>query len=449
MLFRRVSRQTTEWIEHSGKALLVDGARQVGKTYIIRECLKKSGKDWMELNLIDNPDFIQALKGSASAEELSLNLSALIGRAPKKNETIIFIDEIQEYKDIVTRIKFLVDEGSFRYVLSGSLLGVELNNLRSAPVGYVHEIKMYPMDFEEFLIASGVTEDIIENIRECCRKRIPVSDLIHQTLMKHFNRYLVIGGMPEAVRIYVESGNVNEVTEVQRDILTFYRRDFTKYDTGKNSLMINSIYENVPSQLLKQNRRFNYADIKKGLRFERVENTFLWLYSAGVVLSAFNTTEPKMPLRMNAKSNLVKLYYSDVGLLTCTYGNALRRDILFGNNNSNMGGVYENVVIQQLNAHGYNVYYYNSKKLGELDFVIEHEGEVVPIEVKSGKDYYVHSAITNVLEVKDFSINEAIVFSNYNASVDNRVTYLPIYMSAFLEPEVDLPVCLPTDMQIG
>ena len=428
---RKIEEQINNWLsDGSEKALLVDGARQVGKTYVIRQCLKISGRDYLEINLIENPDAVKAIAASKSVEDLTINLSAATGHTFIKGETIIFIDEVQELKDIVTMIKFWVDEGSYRYILSGSLLGIELRALRSAPVGYLHELKMFPMDFEEFMAASGVPDSVREHLRDCFENKTPVGESVHERIMQIFNRYLVVGGMPQAVREYSESGNIGKVSEIQADIIRLYKRDFTKYETENNKLMITNVYDTIPSQLLKQNRRFNYADIKKGLRFEKIESSFVWLYRAGVVLHAFNTTEPKIALKLNEKSSLVKLYYSDVGLLTYSCGEALRRELLYGSPKANLGGIYENAVIQELCCHGFDVYYYNSKKLGELDFVIEHNGAVLPIEVKSGKDYYVHSAINNVMANRAFGIRDAVIFTGYDTSVSGNITYYPIYMSA-------------------
>ena len=329
MLKRRIEKDIYEWLENSKKALLIDGARQVGKTYAIRHCLETAGEDFIELNLIENQDALRALASSRSVEDLKINISAVVSHELLPGKTIIFIDEVQELKEIVTLIKFWVDEGSFRYILSGSLLGVELKSLRSAPVGYVHELKMFPMDFEEFMEASGVPDTVTVHLRECFDQKKPVGDVVHDKMMKLFKRYLIVGGMPQAVNEYVESRNISRVGEIQRDIINYYKRDFTKYESEDNSLKLATVYDLIPAELLKQNRRFNYADIKKGLRFESVENSFVWLYKAGVVLHAFNATDPRVGLKMNEKSSLVKLYYSDVGLLTYACGETMRKNILF------------------------------------------------------------------------------------------------------------------------
>ena len=421
----------------------MSGARQVGKTWLIRQCLQEQGVDYLEVNLIQEPELIPVLSACRSVEDLVINLSAVKDHTFKRGETVLFLDEVQEMKEILTQIKFWVDDGSFRYFLSGSLLGVELHSLRSAPVGYLTEIKMYPMDFEEFLSASGVTPDTLDYLRRCFRDLTPVSEIVHSKMMQHYQRYLVVGGMPAAVQEYVDSGNISQVTIIQRSIIEQYKLDFTKYEGREKKLMLIVVYEQIPSQLMKQNRRFNYSDIKKGLRFERVEDSFLWLTSAGVTIPVYNATEPRAALNQNAKSSLLKLYSSDVGLLTCQYGNAIRAKTLIGDTSINLGGVYENAVAQELNTHGFPMFFYNSHKNGELDFLIEMEFSVVPIEVKSGKDYYVHSAISKTVANPEYAVQKAFVFANCNVLKEGRIVYLPIYLSSFVRDDTELPILQP------
>lgn len=443
MIDRKVEAKIREWINSSKTALLLSGARQVGKTFSIRRTLKNAGCNYLEINLIDQPELVPVLENSRSVEDLIINISAATNYSFVKGETFLFIDEIQELKDIVTRIKFWVDEGSFRYILSGSLLGIELNDLRSAPVGYIQEIQMYPLDFEEFLLASGVQEDVIKYLKKCFDAREPVSDIVHDKMMQHFRRYLVVGGMPAAVAEYIETGDIGKVTTIQTNIIEQYKRDFTKYESRDKKLMIVQIYDTMPSQLLKQNRRFNYSDMRKGLRFERLESSFIWLASAGVVIPVLNATEPRVALRQNQKNSLLKLYSSDVGLLTAKYGNALRTKILIGDDKINLGGIYENAVCEELNTHGIRAYFYNSHKIGELDFIIEEDNAAVPIEVKSGKDYYVHSAISKVTSTAEYEIDKAYVLTNYNVSVDDKLIYMPVYMSMFIYDDSKLPILEP------
>ncbi len=443
MLLRKAEKEIVSWIHSAKTALLVSGARQVGKTWSVRNCLRAEDCDYLEINLIEEPDLVPALAQCITVEDLVIVLSAAKNYSFTKGKTILFIDEVQELRDIVTKIKFWVDEGSYRYVLSGSLLGIELRSIRSAPVGYLSEVKMFPLDFEEFLSASGVPSETIRYLHSCFEGRRPVEELVHQKMLQHFRRYLVVGGMPAAVQEYVDSGDISKVTGIQRNIIDLYKLDFTRYEQEDKKLMLISVYNQLPSQLLKQNRRFNYSDIKKGLRFERLEDSFLWLTSAGVVIPVFNATEPRVALSQNAKSSLLKLYSSDVGLLTCQYGNAIRMKILIDDPSVNLGGVYENAVAQELNTHGFPMYFYNSHKNGELDFLIEQDLQVVPIEVKSGKDYYVHSAISKAVSNSEYGIQTAYILANCNVSSEGKMLYLPIYLCTFIRDELQLPILPP------
>ena len=440
MIRRTVDAQLNKWIETSQKALIVTGARQVGKTFSIRQALLANHCNYLELNLIEKPELIPILENAYSVNDLIVNITAVMNYRFIPGESILFVDEVQQLKDIITRIKFWVEDGRFRFILSGSLLGVEMRDLRSAPVGYAQMITMYPLDFTEFLRASGVVEDTISYLKECFDHKKKVGDSVHDKMMKHFYRYLVVGGMPDAVREYVETADMNSVTDIQKSIIALYQADFTKYETKDKKLFLEEIYRTIPSNLLKQNKRFNYSDIKKGLHFEKTENSFIWLTAAGVTIPVYNATEPRLALEQNKKSSLVKLYSNDVGLLTCQYGNPVRAQILSQNDKINLGGVFENAVVQQLNIHGFPAYFYNSHKLGELDFVIEYEGKVLPIEVKSGKDYKIHSALDNVMRNDEYEIEQAFIFGNCDIQVDGKKVYLPVYMSAFVSNEMQLPV---------
>ena len=445
MLSRQAESRILDWIQDRNQqsALLVSGARQVGKTWLIRECLQKTNSHYLEINLIAEPELIPVLEKTKSVEDLVINLTAAKNFRFEKGKTILFIDEVQEVKDFVTRIKFLVDDKSFRYILSGSLLGIELKGLRSAPVGYLSEIQMFPLNFEEFLLNSGVPESTIQYLSDCFAQRIPVEELVHQKMMKHFIRYLVVGGMPAAVQEYVNSFDIAKVNEIQRNIIELYKLDFTKYEIENRKLMLIAVYQQIASQLLKQNRRFNYQDMQKGLRFERLEDSFLWLSAAGVAIPVYNATEPRVSLSQNKKSSLLKLYASDVGLLTCQYGNAVRMNILMEDRHVNLGGIYENAVAQELNSHLFPLYYYNSHKMGELDFILEEGFSVIPLEVKSGKDYKIHSAITNVSQNPEYEIEEAFVLGNCNIQKEGKITYLPVYLTMFIREHVTLPVLEP------
>ena len=435
MLKRKIEKDIEKWLDNSEKALLVYGVRQAGKTFIIRECLKRNGCEYIEFNLINQPELVEILRDSTGIDDLIIKLSLYSEKKIIPGKTIFFFDEIQRYKEIVTKIKFLVEDKRFRYILSGSLLGVEIVNLKSAPVGYLQTLNMYPMDFEEFLQIFSVDEAIINNLRNCFITKTKVDEIIHNKIMEMFNIYLIIGGMPAAVERYRNTENIDDVMEEHRAIIEQYKLDFTQYEEENRKLIITHIYELIPAELNEKNKRFMIADINKNLRYDRISDSFVWLWKSGVALGVFNTTEPTIPLMLNEKSALFKLFISDVGLLTTIYGKSCKLKIVNKESDINKGAVFENVVAQELHAHGYPLYYYNSKKLGEIDFIVEQSGKTLPIEVKSGKVYNKHSALNNLMNTKEYGIEEAFIFTNDNVKIEGKLNYLPIYMVMFLRDE--------------
>lgn len=433
MLKRKIEKKIYDWIRNDERALLLYGVRQAGKTYIIRHCLESEGCSYVEFNLIREPDIVAILKSATDVDDLILKLSLYSDKKITPGETILFFDEIQKYKEIVTKIKFLVEDKRYRYILSGSLLGVEIVNLKSAPVGYLKSLQMYPLDFEEFLQLFEISSAAFEALKKAYRYKEAVDEIIHKKMLQLFHLYLIIGGMPAAVEKYRQTENIDAVMDEHEAILQQYKLDFTQYEAENKKLLLTNIYELIPAELNEQNKRFKITDIEKNLRFEKMNDSFTWLWKAGVALPVFNVTEPKIPLLLNQKSTLFKLFLSDVGMLTTLYGKALKLKIVNQEKDINKGAVYENIAAQELTAHGYNCYYYNNKKFGELDFVIEHDGEVLPIEVKSGKDYKKHSALAQIMQNENYQLNEAVVFSNSNVERNGKIIYLPIYMLMFLE----------------
>lgn len=446
MLNRKIESTISKWIkDNENKALLIDGARQVGKTYVIRKMLNEYNCDYIELNLIQSPQLVKLLSTSFTVNDMITNLSLFTDKPFIKGKTIIFIDEIQEFKEITTKVKFWVDDGSFRFIFSGSLLGIELQNIRSAPVGYLKTLTMYPMDFEEFLQIYNFSDSLKESLYNSFINRTPINESVHTRLIQIFNIYLNVGGMPAAVQKFADSKNLEYAMTEHINIITQYKKDFTKYESENKRIYLTQIYDLIPAELNRSNKRFIYSDLIKGLRYERSAEDFLWLSNAGVALPVYNITEPIIPLKINENRSLFKFFLSDVGLLTTLYGKTIKLQLLTDNPDINYGAIYENIAAQELIAHGFNLYYYNSKQFGELDFVIEYKNKILPIEIKSGKDYKRHSALNNVMNIKNYSIKEAFVFTNSNVSVKENVVYYPIYMIMFLNtndiqlPTIDIP----------
>ena len=372
MLKRKIDTYLTNYYATNRNALLITGARQIGKTYSIRE-FGRTFKSFIEINFLENPDAVALFKGAKNSSDILLRLSAITTKPLIKGETLIFFDEVQKCPDIVTAIKFLVDEGSYRYILSGSLLGVELNDLRSEPVGYMGVKDMYPMDFEEFISCVGINQQVIDSLRTAWQSRTPVDEFVHSKIMELFRLYLVVGGMPAAVSKYIETNNLQEVMAVQKDIIKLYKRDIAQYDSN-NKLSIEEIFDLIPPELNAKNKRFILKRLNENAKFERYQNSFLWLKNAGVALPVYNIEEPKLPLLLSRSRNLFKLFQSDIGLLAAQYAEGIQLRIISGDKSINFGSVFENAVAQELVAHGIDVYYYNNKKRGELDFVIELAG---------------------------------------------------------------------------
>lgn len=435
MLERRIKQEIRDFLDGDRKeALMVTGARQVGKTYIIRECAKEIYKNIVEINFVENQQAVKLFANITGSKDILLRLSALTDVPMIPGETLIFFDEVQECPEIVTAIKFLVEDGQYRYILSGSLLGVELKDIRSVPVGYLSILEMYPLDFREFCEANRVSQTVMDKLKECFEKKQPVDELIHEKMMELFRLYLIVGGMPAVVDAYIRTNNLKEVLRIQQGIVQLYYKDIAKYDKD-NKLYLDEIFSLIPSELNNKNKRFIMKDLNENFRFSRYENSFIWLKEAGVALPVYCVQEPEIPLLLSKSTNLFKLFLSDVGLLASMYVDGLQLKILNREKDINFGAIYENAAAQELKAHGFELYYFNSKKQGELDFVIEYKGNVLPLEIKSGKAYTRHNALDNVLKDERYAIPQALVFCNENISTVDKIVYLPIYMIGFLENE--------------
>ena len=437
MINRKAYQFLRAFFTNEKRALLVTGARQVGKTFAVRKIGKEVFEQMVEINFIEQPDAVELFSHPKSAAELLMRISAFTRKKLVPGKTLIFFDEVQECDEMVTAIKFLVDEGSYRYVMSGSLLGVELKDLRSVPVGYMGELEMYPLDLEEFAKALGIGEEVMGHLKECYENQTKVDEFIHKKMLELVTLYMIVGGMPSAVQKYLDTNNLRNVLNEQRDIIRTYKRDITKYEKERK-LQIEEIYNLIPAELNAKNKRFVLKELSEKARFARYESGFLWLKDAGVAIPTYNVEAPKIPLLLNKQRNLFKLFLNDVGLLAAMYGGNIQVRLL-SSLNVNYGAAFENLVVQELYAHGFaidhDLFYFNSKKQGELDFVVEYQGEVLPIEVKSGKAYERHRALSNIMDNEEYAIPNAIVFCQENIQIKNRLVYLPIYMLMFLQHE--------------
>lgn len=433
MIWRKIERELENWNDLRRKeALLIDGARQVGKTFIVREFAQRHFKSFIELNFLKDKKLKKLFSDVADEQEVLTRLSAVAGEKLIPNETLVFLDEIQECPEAVTYIKFLVDEGRYRYVMSGSLLGVELKDIRSVPVGYLRELKMHPVDFEEFVRAMGVSDEVLARVRTQFLGVKPVDPVVNDRMRKLLALYLVVGGMPAAVQTYLDTNNIAEVVKVQKGILVEYRKDASKYDR-KHKLQIHRVFDLLPEELNKKNKRFFISDLKNGGRYERMEENFVWLKESGVALVCTAVADPKVPLRLSQNSGFFKLYANDVGLLAAMYMDGIQFRILSGETNINEGAIYENFVAQELVAHGFELHHFMSEDVGEVDFIVQLDGASVPLEAKSGRHYRTHAALDRLLGHEGYGIRRSVVLSDYNVSQDGKIDYLPAYMVMFLE----------------
>jgi uncharacterized protein len=437
-MFRKIKSYIAEYLRSSStRILVIDGARQVGKSYIIRETGKELFENYVEINLLEDSLKERLFENTKTTEDFYLTLSMVAGdKLKNKADTLVFLDEIQVYPHLLTLLKFLRQDDRFTYIASGSLLGVTLSLTSSIPMGSMEIRHMYPMDFEEYLIATGFGELALKTLRKKFDERKTLEEAMHNRMMDLFRKYLLSGGLPDAVKTFIETKNIVTVRGIQSDIHDYYAADASKYDT-EHRLGIRRIYDMIPSTLENKKKRLKFNDIedKKGKRYSSYRDEFDYLTSSGIALEVQAVSTPAFPLTEHSGKNLLKLYLNDVGILSgILYENNIRA-VLDDKVSINLGSVYEAVVAEELKAHGHSLYYYDNKAKGEVDFLLNDYDNlsVLPIEVKSGKDYTVHSALSAFLSNPDYNIKNGIVLSNErNVYTENGITYMPVYYVMFL-----------------
>ena len=439
MLYRKIESLIEDHLRSkSGKILLVDGARQVGKTYIIRHVGKRLFPNFIEINMVEDSLGDRLFAGIRTVEDFYLQLSMTEGRKMgTKENTLVFIDEIQAYPHLLTMLKFLSQDGKFTYIASGSLLGVTLSQTTSIPMGSIRKVRMFPLDFEEFLYANGMNEMVIQALRTKFRKQESLDETMHNKMMDLFRKYLLVGGLPDAVNAFLETRNIQRVREIQEEIHDYYAADASKYDEERK-LKIRRIYDLIPSNMENKKKRVVAQNIenKRGKTFNDYQDEFEYLISAGIALNVQAISNPRFPLAESEGKNLLKLYLNDVGILSgILYGSNIRA-ILDDVRSINLGSVYETVVASELIAHGHKLFYYDNRSKGEVDYLIDDYDSLsaVPIEVKSGKDYTIHSALNTFVSNEEYHIQKAYVLSNEREIArKGKITYLPIYFVMFFQ----------------
>lgn len=449
MLKRKFTSVLEQYLtENTNKILLVNGARQIGKSYLIRYVGKKLYPHFVEINLQKDKEGPAIFSHVHTTQELYMQVSTIANEIlGNKLDTLIFLDEIQAYPHLLTMLKFLREDGRYHFIASGSQLGIALAETTSVPMGSVAIETMYQLDFEEFLWANGAGQEAIEGMRDLFEKRQPLPEGLHRYILQQFQYYLLVGGLPDAVNHFVEAHNMREARDIHRDIHELYRTDASQYD-AERKLMIRRIYDMVPSQLENRKKRIVYQNIedKKGKHFADYQDEFEYLIESGITLEVKAVSQPKYPLAESSSKNLLKLYLNDVGLLTYLLYGLNINAVLQDERSINLGTVYESVVAQELRAHGFKLYYYDNKKKGEVDFLINDYSttQVLPLEIKSGKDYKEHSALSKFLDEKEYNIHQAIVFSNEpRVWQDKGIWYMPIYYIMFLQKSQAEQIILP------
>ena len=419
------------------RILCIDGARQVGKSFIIRHLSTKHFENYIELNMAD--DFIGArlFEHVRTVNDFYIQVSTIAGdRMKDRNNTIIFIDEIQIYPHLFSILKPLRYDNRFKYICSGSLLGVTLRKAPFIPMGSFTEKKMYPMDFEEFLWANHVGSDAISYMKNCFESGQSLDEATHNRILSLFKTYLYVGGLPDAVKAFVETHNVYNIRSVQTETHRYYSEDAARYDQ-ENRLKILRIYEMIPSTIDNKVKRIKFNEIegKANARFNGYQDEFDYLRSAGIALGVNAVSEPRFPLIQSSRKNLIKLYMNDVGILTnilYSYNiNALMED----RTGINLGAVYETAAAQEIIAHHEMLYYYDRRKVGEVDYLLDDFSDlsVLPVEIKSGREGYEYSAISKMLKEENSCVKQGYIFSN-NREVRQKgnIKYYPIYFIMFV-----------------
>lgn len=439
MLYRKIEEPIREFLQGSrDKVLVVQGARQIGKSYIIRHVGKELFPNYIELNLVEDKEGDRQFANVHTVDDFYLRLSLLAGdkMMGNRDDTLVFLDEIQEYPQLLTLLKFLNADRRFTFVASGSLLGITLGATTSIPVGSLRIMDMYPLDFVEFLRANSVGEYAVDVIRRKCQQGESLDEAMHNRLISLWKKYLLVGGLPDAVNKFIATQNIVEVREIQQDIIRLYTADASKYDK-EHKLVIKRVYELIPSNMENKRKRVVLRDIeeKKGARYSTYMEEFEYLVSSGIALDVMAISNLKYPLSESVTKNLLKLYLNDPGLLSSILYGRDAEAVLDDRLSINLGALYETAVAVQLKASGHNLYYYDNKKKGEVDFLINDRERqtILPIEVKSGKNYKIHSAIDGFVDTEDYGIKQAVVLSN-NRTVETagKISYLPVYYTPFL-----------------
>ena len=432
MLKRKMTDTLLEWSRtRNRECLLVKGARQIGKTYIIREFGKKYYKNFIELNFLKNPEHKEIFEGSLSAEEIYKRLTVQVGNAELiPDKTLIFLDEIQECGAARTALKFLAEDNRYDCIASGSMLGVAYKQTASVPVGYERQIEMFALDLEEFLWAIKMSEDAIDNVREYFYSKQQIPKAINDAMMKNLREYMIVGGMPAVVNKYIETSNFNEVHSEQTKIIMSYLDDIAKYASTAEKPKVRNCYLSIPRQLAKENKKFQYSVVEKGGTARKYDNSLEWMRDAGYIKYCVNVSRPEFPLPAYEEPNYFKAYATDIGMLTAMYGYEMKAAVY--NNTLKgpaKGGLYENLIADILMKKKLPLNYYKpSENRQEIEFLYTEGGAIIPVEVKAGNN----AAVSLDEFIETFEPPYGLKLINGNSGINGRKVSMPLYMAMFL-----------------
>lgn len=436
MLKRKIENELLDWKNTDNKKpLIIKGCRQCGKTFIVKEFAKKKYENVIYINFIESPEYASVFEGSLEVDNLVMLLSALVGDKAKlvPYKTVIIFDEIQDCPEARTSLKFFKEDGRYDIIGTGSLLGVKGygKTPRSIPVGSEKRIEMYPLDFEEFLWANGISEQIIDSLKKYLQEEKPVPQALHDRMWNLFLQYAVVGGMPEAVQRFVDTKDMSEVLSIQSDIVSSYKDDMIKYASKKDKPNIRECFESIPNQLSKENKKFQYSVVKKGATASKYEGSLQWIEDAGIVSRCYNLSITELPLKGNKIDNIFKVYMCDMGLFVSMLEPGTQYDILKGNLYGYKGAIFENLVADIFNKMGRELYYFHKDSGLEIDFIIKYKGESTLIEVKA-ENGNAKSVKTILKHEEKYHVKNAIKLGHYNIGRNEKVLTLPSYMAFLL-----------------
>jgi len=436
MLKRKIEQRLADWKNSENrKPLIIKGCRQCGKTFSVLDFAKKNYKNVVYLNFFQNPDYASVFSGSLEVDNIVMLLSALLGSEAvfESGQTVIVLDEIQECPEARTALKFFRIDGRYDVIGTGSLLGVKGygKEPKSIPVGSETVIDMYPLDFEEFLWANGITDPVIGMLKQCLEKETPVPEALHNRMKQLLLQYVVVGGMPDAVQTFVDTKQMDEVLRIQRDIVRSYEDDMVKYAERKDKSRIKECFQSIPKQLSKENKKFQYSVVKKGSTASQYLGSLQWIEDAGIITRCYNLSITELPLDGNAEEDVFKVYMRDCGLFVSMLEDGTQYDILQGNLYGYKGAIFENLIADIFGKMGRKLYYFHKDSGLEVDFVIRYQGQCTLVEVKAATGN-TKSTKTILRHPEKYHVNSAIKLGDYNVGRTDQLLPLPLYMAFLL-----------------